>query len=79
MNFTLVDKNLLIPEIIISEQYFDIIIQLYKKVYKRYLDYCSNIYIIKYNGVKYESTIESDGKFFYETFRIENEKNRRCQ
>lgn len=76
MNYTLVDKNLLIPEIIISEQYFDIIIQLYKKVYKRDLDYCSNIYIIKYNGLKYESTIESDGKFFYETFRIENEKQR---
>ena len=76
MNYTLVDKNLLIPEIIISEQYFDIIIQLYKKVYKRDLDYCSNVYIIKYNGVKYESTIESDGKFFYETFEIENKKQR---
>ena len=74
MNYTLVDKNLLIPEIIISEQYFDIIIQLYKKVYKRDLDYCSNIYIIKYNGEKYESTINSDGNFFYEI--IGNEKQR---
>ncbi len=80
MNYTLVDKNLLIPEIIISEQYFDIIIQLYKKVFKRDLDYCSNVYIIKYNGVKYESVIESDGNYIYETIGIgnrnENEKKR---
>ena len=35
MSYTLVDKNLFIPEISFSTDFFDIITQLYKKVYKR--------------------------------------------
>ena len=51
MHFTLVDKNLLIPEISVSNDYVDIITQLYKKVYQRDLNYCSNVYIVVYNNL----------------------------
>ena len=66
MNYTLVDKNLLIPEILKSTEYFYIVSQLYKKTYLRNKEYCSNIYIVKYNLAKFECTIEFDGETFYE-------------
>lgn len=66
MHYTLVDKNLLIPEISVSDQYFEIITQLYKKTYLRNKEYCSNVYVVKYNGVKYEYIICFDGETFYE-------------
>ena len=66
MNFTLVDKNLLIPEISTSNNFFDIITQFYKRVYQRNLNYCSNVYIVIYNNFKYESNIQFENNIFYE-------------
>lgn len=74
MHFTLVDKNLLIPEISFSNDLFDIIIQLYKKVYQRDLNYCSNIYIVKSVNCQYESIIKFENNIFYEI--INNSKKR---
>lgn len=74
MSFTLVDKNLFIPEISFSTDFFEIIIQLYKKVYKRDNDYCSNVYIIKKNNTKYESIIQYENNCFYQS--INNIKNK---
>ena len=66
MHYTLVDKNLLIPEISLSTEYFDILTQLYKKTYLRNKEYCENVYIVKYDGVKYENIISCDGNNFFE-------------
>jgi len=66
MNYTLVDKNLLIPEISLSTEYFDILTQLYKKTYLRNKEYCENVYVVKYDGVKYEYIISYDGNNFFE-------------
>jgi hypothetical protein len=68
MNYTIVDKNLLIPEIYYSIDFISILTHLYTKVYQRNVDYCSNIYIVKKNINIYESIIKSDGNNFYETF-----------
>jgi hypothetical protein len=74
MNYTLVDKNLFIPEISNSIDFFDIIIQLYKKVYRRDNEYCSNVYIIKKNNTNYESIIQFENNCFFQT--INNIKNK---
>ncbi len=72
--YYLIDKNLLLPEIYSSPDYLNVMIEFYKKVYQRNLDYCSNIYVIKGNNVGYESIIESDGKYFYSTNLVDNQK-----
>ena len=72
LTFTLVDKNLLIPEISASNDYFDIITQLYKKVYQRDLTYCSNVYIVKYDNSKFDSIIQFENNTFYSI--IDNSK-----
>jgi hypothetical protein len=66
MHYTLVDKNLLIPEISLSTEYFDILTQLYKKTYLRNKEYCENVYVVKYDGFKYEYIISYDGNNFFE-------------
>ncbi len=48
MKYYLVDKNLLVPDVIIKSEFFDIIEELYKRVWKREQSYVDNIYVVKY-------------------------------
>ncbi len=68
MRYTIVDRNFLIPEIIIKNEFFEALEELYKKTYFRDEKYNQNIYMIKYSGVRYEGYIQSDGKNIYEIF-----------
>ncbi len=67
LNYTLVDKNFVIPELIVKNEYFEILIELYKRTYERSKIYCSNVYVVKYTGIKYECQIECVDNIFYET------------
>ncbi len=66
MHYTIVDRNLLIPEIVVKNEFFEALEELYKKTYCRDEKYNQNIYMIKYAGVRYEGFIQSDGKNIYE-------------
>ncbi len=66
MNYTLIDKNLLIPEIIVKHEFFEIMELLHKKTYMRDKSYNDSIYVVKYIGPKYEGIFKCDGEKFYE-------------
>ncbi len=66
MNYTLIDKNLLIPEIIVRHEFFEIMELLHKKTYMRDKSYNDSIYVVKYMGPKFEGIIKCDGEKFYE-------------
>ncbi len=66
MNYTLIDKNLLIPEVITKHEFFEIMELFHKKTYKRDKSYNDNIYVVKYIGPKYECIFKCDGEKFYE-------------
>ncbi len=66
MPYTIVDRNLLIPEIVIKQEFFEGLEELYKKTYSRTKDYNKNIYMIKYSGVRFDGIIKSDGEKIYE-------------
>lgn len=66
MPYTLVDRNLLIPEILIKEEFFEGLEELYKKTYLRTKEYNQNVYMVKYSGVRFDGIIKSDGEKIYE-------------
>ncbi len=69
MYYTIVDKNLLIPELYTSTKLIEVLNYLSKKVYERSANYCANVYIVKTNSDDInESIIKSDGINFYEVF-----------
>jgi hypothetical protein len=72
--YTLVDKNFIIPEIIIKNEYILILMELYKKIYKRDLSYNSNIYIVIENNLIFESIIKCDNNIFYKISNNNKEK-----
>ena len=66
MPYTVVDKNLLIPEIIVKQEFFEGLEELVKKTYKRDKNYNENIYMVKYSGVRFDGIIKFDGDKFLE-------------
>jgi len=66
MPYTVVDKNLLIPEIIVKQEFFEGLEELIKKTYKRDKNYNENIYMVKYLGVRFDGIIKFDGDKFLE-------------
>lgn len=67
MHYTIVDRNLLIPEVIVKSEFFEGLEELYKKTFLRDEKYNRNVYMIKYSGVRFEGYFQSDGKNIYET------------
>ena len=68
MHYTIVDRNLLIPEVIIKNEFFEGLEELYKKTYLRDKNYTSNVYMVKYSGIRFEGYYISDGTDIYENF-----------
>jgi hypothetical protein len=77
MKYTIVDRNLLVPQIIIRDEFFDAMEELQKITWKRDLNYISNVYLIKYSGVRYEGYIQYDGEKFYEFSENNGNKEKR--
>ncbi len=76
MKYYLVDKNLLVPDVIIKSEFFDIIEELYKRVWKREQSYVDNIYVVKYSGIMYDGIIKYiDGKLYEVNGSIQKQIN----
>lgn len=64
MQFILIDKNLLVPEIVNETNLINIINQFYKIVYKRDSTYYSNVYVVRLLNNEYNGIINWDGANF---------------